>query len=138
LIGGAPALGDHALDSCSAQRLDDGGSAPGQIARQANGWALSDDFRQLRAPLHERLAHQIPPVQVEDVEGIKHDQVLRVRSAVLQRLERRPAILGQGDDLTIDHRLRRVEVQPRRGDAGVHRRQFLLVPGQDADLRLVL
>ena len=73
---------------------------------------VADRLRELRqdllleqlAPRVERLAHDVAAGEDHDVEDVVDDRRRR-RAVVLQRVERRPPVLVERDDLAVDHRL---------------------------------
>jgi len=57
---------------------------------------------------------------------------------MLQGLERRPAVLAERDELSVEHDLLDLLAPPRGSNAWVHRGQVLIVPGADLDVLAVL
>jgi hypothetical protein len=75
---------------------------------------------------------------VQQVECVVDELVLRVRCAVLEGLEGRPALYVQRDDLAIHDRLIAIQLQTCSRDSRVHPREVLVLSRTDLDAAVVL
>ena len=80
-----------------------------------------------RAPLHQRLAHDVAALQRQHVED---EEVERCAcgAIVLQHIERRPALGIERNDFAVDHSVIRHRIQ-RLHDAGIAAIEVVIVPG---------
>jgi len=87
----------------------------------------------------ERLARQVPAVEVQQVERIENDVMSSMDRTMLQHLERRSSVGIQRDDFTVDNRAIRFQFGPGRAAiSGLHRGKASVVPRSDLKLRAVL
>jgi len=106
--------------------------------RQAQHPVGAHERGQPRPPVLQGLAHEVLPVRIEQVEDVEDDLLLWMPASVLQALERRPPVLAQRDNLSIEHDLVDPLAPPRGRNAGIHCGQVLVVAGADLNILAVL
>ena len=89
--------------------------------------------RQLRAPGRERQRREVLTIEVQQVEGVVDDDVLRVGGAMLECLERGSARAVQRNHLAVEDCAPRLQLLAGGMHRRIRARQVLVVARPDLD-----